>query len=467
MPSPIIARHREQSGLAGRYHLLERVAVGGMAEIYRARQEALAGFDKDVAIKRLRPELASDPRVVDMFMDEARIGALLVHPHTVQVYDAGEHDGVPFIAMEYIEGEELVDLCRRGLAAGRFLPLEHAVELIRQAALSLGHFHAARDHRGRELEIVHCDISPTNLLVTGEGFLKVIDFGIARFLDQRCRDQASVPGKLSYMSPEQARGEPLDGRSDIFSLGVVLYEITVGRRLFKGPAREVIDRLSRAEIEPPTFVRRDYPGALESAVMRALEASPTNRYGSAYDLADDLAAFLGEINQSPKAHHSGGPLVGEIDRRTGPLAVARYLDELAVAGGAERRRELIGEAEDLEDEDALDFDRGDWVAQAAPGGGAALADWDEYEEDEQAVADALGIDVSLVRAPARKEAPGGTRAPARSRAPAPTPPPAPTPATPAPAAAPAARPTLAPLVALLLGAIAGGLIVYLALHFFA
>jgi serine/threonine-protein kinase len=157
--------------------------------------------------------------------------------------------------MEYIVGEELNELCRRGIAHDRFLPLEHAVELMRQAAAGMGYFHAQRGAEGTllsgtPLEIVHLDISPTNLLVTQDGFLKVIDFGIANAKGQRQRSDV-IPGKLGYMSPEQAGRKDVDHRSDIFSLGIVLYEITVGKRLFRGPAQEVVQRLIEAQVEPP------------------------------------------------------------------------------------------------------------------------------------------------------------------------------------------------------------------------
>src|SRR5689334_16464384 len=148
--------------LGGRYTLVRRLAVGGMAEIYLARQAAMAGFEKQVVIKRMRAGHAADPRVVEMFLDEARIGALLNHPNIVHVYDIDEHGGIPYIAMEHIVGEELNQLCRRGIAHASFLPIEHAVELVRQAAAGMGYFHA--------LDIVHLDISPSNLLVTRDGF---------------------------------------------------------------------------------------------------------------------------------------------------------------------------------------------------------------------------------------------------------------------------------------------------------
>ena len=399
--------------IGDRYWPVRLLAVGGMAEIYLARQSGSsaggrlldASFDKELVIKRLKPALAADRAMLDMFLDEARVSALFHNPHVVQIFDVGEEEGIPYIVMEYIRGEELNELCRRGLSAGAFLPLEHAVELVRQAAMALGYVHALRDGDGVGLDVVHCDVSPTNLLVTEDGYLKVIDFGITRARGQRrpLHGEHAVPGKLSYMSPEQARREPLDHRSDIFSLGVVLYEIALGRRLFKGPAQEVVKRLARCDVKPPTFVQRDFPGMLESVIMRALEARPADRYASAYDMADELEEFLRESGL-----------------RSGPLRVARYLDELAVAVGGERRPELVSEREERE-EDALDFDRGIFEGYRAvsPEGAARVADWDEVEENEQAVADALGVDVRLVKSASAALAEEWAGAPPRARPPAP------------------------------------------------
>jgi len=364
-----------------RFWLTDLLAVGGMAEIYLARQNAMAGFEKDVVIKRLKPDLARDERIRQMFLDEARIGAILNHTNIVHVYDVDEEDGVPYIAMEYIRGEELNVLCRRGLQLGRFLPLEHSVELLRQAATGMGYFHAKRNDSGGDLSIVHCDISPTNMLVTEDGCLKIIDFGIAQAKNQHFRDQTAIPGKLSYMSPEQALRQSLDARSDIFSLGVVAYEITVGKRLFRGPAHEVYKRLVDSDIQPPTFVRREFPGHLEAIVMRALERFPDDRYQSAYDLADDLEDFLREA-----------------ELKSTPVRIARYLDVLNMAAGGERREELISEAEKRRDEDELDFDRDIFEGyQPAPESAEAEAlEWDEIEESDREVAAALGIDPDLL-----------------------------------------------------------------------
>jgi serine/threonine protein kinase len=396
-----MTRHRtadlEPTSFGGRYTLVRRLAVGGMAEIYLARQQRVwsggkpaeaPDFEKEVVIKRLRAELADDPRIVEMFLDEARIGALLNHPNIVHVYDVDDHDGIPYIAMEYIVGEELNELCRRGIAVGKFLPLEHAVELMRQAAAGLGYFHSKRGPTGtaladQPLDIVHLDISPSNLLVTQDGFLKVIDFGISRVRGRTHHDSV-IPGKLSYMSPEQASRTAVDHRSDIFSLGIVLYEITVGKRLFRGTAGEVVDKLTTGKIEPPTFARRNFPVALEAIVMRALERHPEDRYQSAYDLADDLETFL----RDEKLH-------------SGPVRIARYLDMLASASGGARRPELLGEAERRNPEDDLDFDRqafdGYVPADGAPGPEQA-PEWEDAEQPEADVANALGLELAELRA---------------------------------------------------------------------
>jgi serine/threonine protein kinase len=326
-----------------RYTLVRPLATGGMAEIFLCRQKALAGFDKDVVVKRLQTRYRDDRRVVEMFLQEARIGAVLNHPHIVHVYDVGEHDAVPFIAMELIVGEELTDLCRRGLEVGNFLPLPHAVDLVRQAAEGMGYFHAKRGGGGDALAIVHRDISPSNLLVTQDGALKIIDFGIAQCSTPLRQDESILPGKYNYMAPEQIRGERVDHRSDIFSLGIVLYEITVGKRLFKGRPEEVIQKITRDRIKPPTFVHRDFPPALEAIVMRALELHADERYQSAYELAGDLEEYLHEAKL-----------------KSGPVRIATYLDDLKAAAGGERRPELViaGEAwVNDEADDVLDFDR--------------------------------------------------------------------------------------------------------------
>jgi serine/threonine protein kinase len=277
----------------GRYVIVRHLASGGMAELYIARQEAMGGFEKEIVVKILQPKFAENPRVVQMFLDEARLAAKLNHQSIVHVYDVAEDGGLKYIAMEYIRGETLTDIVRQGLAAGKYLPLEHAVHIVRQAAAGLAYAHAWREPNGQLLRIVHRDVSPTNILVTMEGQTKIVDFGIAR-AQAELRDESGVVGKAGYMSPEQVRGEAVDTRSDIFSLGIILYELTLGQRLYRGTADAVMKRIVEEKVPPPTAVRRDFPPALELIVMRALEKRPESRYPSAEEMRVDLEEFLAD-----------------------------------------------------------------------------------------------------------------------------------------------------------------------------
>jgi serine/threonine protein kinase len=278
----------------GRYRIVRHLASGGMAELYIARQEAMGGFEKEIVVKILQPKFAENPRVVQMFLDEARLAAKLNHQSIVHVYDVAEDGGLKYIAMEYIRGETLTEIVKHGLAAGKYLPLEHAVHIVRQTAAGLAYAHAWREPDGHLLRIVHRDVSPTNILVTMEGQVKIVDFGIARAQAELRDEGGGVIGKASYMSPEQVKGEGIDYRSDIFSLGIILYELTLGQRLFRGPADAVMKRIVEEKVAPPTAVRRDFPPALELIVMRALEKRPEDRYQSAEEMRVDLEEFLAD-----------------------------------------------------------------------------------------------------------------------------------------------------------------------------
>jgi len=266
-----------------------------MAELFVARQEAVGGFEKDLVLKMLQEQYAQNPRVVAMFLDEARLAAKLNHQNIVHVYDVDEADGVRYIAMEFIHGETVTDIVRRSIARGTFLPLEHAIHIVSETAAGLAYAHESRDPEGRPARIVHRDVSPSNILVTYEGLTKIVDFGIARVQDQIREESGMRPGKVSYMSPEQVRGEGADHRSDIFSLGIILYEITVGRRLWRGPAEVIMRRIVEELIPPPTYVRRDYPPALELIVMKALERRPADRFQSAAELQHELNEFMEDV----------------------------------------------------------------------------------------------------------------------------------------------------------------------------
>jgi serine/threonine protein kinase len=278
----------------GRYRIVRHLASGGMAELYIARQEAMGGFEKEIVVKILQPRYAENPRVVQMFLDEARLAAKLNHQSIVHVYDVAEDGGMKYIAMEYIRGETLTEIVRRGLAVGKYLPLEHAVHVVRQTAAGLAYAHAFREPDGHLVRIVHRDVSPTNILVTTEGQTKIVDFGIARAQDELRDEGGGRPGKASYMSPEQVRGAGVDYRSDIFSLGIILYELALGQRLYRGPADAVMKRIVEEPIAPPTALKRDFPPALELIVMRALEKRPEDRYQSAEEMRVDLEEFLAD-----------------------------------------------------------------------------------------------------------------------------------------------------------------------------
>ena len=209
----------------------------------------------------MQERFSDNPQVVKMFLEEARLGAELNHPHIVDVFEIGESDGLRFIAMEYLEGRTLNDVVTRGLEVARPLPRTYAAYVVAQVAEALAYLQAGLPGRGRQTPVVHRDISPPNVIVGYAGGTKLIDFGIARRADARPDEEAGLrPGKVSYMSPEQVRGEPLDGRSDIFSLGTILYEITLGRRLWRGPAAagDAPDR--RGDAAAPELRGPELPG---------------------------------------------------------------------------------------------------------------------------------------------------------------------------------------------------------------
>ena len=232
----------------GRYTVVRHLASGGMAELFIARQEAMGGFEKQVVLKMLQPRYAENPRVVTMFLDEARLAAKLNHPAIVHVYDVAEDGGLKYIAMEYIHGETVADIVKRGLAVNNYLPLEHAVHIVRQTAAGLAYAHERREPDGNVLRIVHRDVSPTNILVSYEGQTKIVDFGIARAQDELREESGTRPGKASYMSPEQVRGEPADYRSDIFSLGIILYELTLCQRLYRGAPEAMMRQIVEEKV---------------------------------------------------------------------------------------------------------------------------------------------------------------------------------------------------------------------------
>jgi serine/threonine-protein kinase len=280
----------------GKYTLLRKLATGGMAELFLALHRSVASFEKLVVIKRILPSMNQDKAFIDMLLHEARIAATLSHPNIVQIFDVGLIDGTYFIAMEHIQGEDLRAIVRqmkkRGLSE---FPTEHALSIVLGTCQGLAYAHEKRGLDGQPLNIVHRDISPQNVLVTYAGDIKVVDFGIAKSGHLPGEDTRSgrLKGKVPYMSPEQARGEDLDWRSDIFAAGVILFELTTGKRLFKGANElETLKLICESDYPWPSQVRRGYPRRLETIVMRALAKARGYRYQSAREMQADLESYV-------------------------------------------------------------------------------------------------------------------------------------------------------------------------------
>ena len=289
----------------GRYRLIDRMAVGGMAEIFLARQTGFEGFEKLVVLKRLRPELVAQPGFLALFLNEARLSAQLGHSNIAQIYDLGRHGDGWFIAMEYVFGRDLRRAAAKAETKGVVVPLVYAVKIAAEVAAALGYAHRKTDFYGRPLGIVHRDVSPENVVVSFEGTVKVLDFGIAKAAGAVETTRAGeVRGKLSYMSPEQCRGEPLDRRSDLFSLGACLYEWLTGHKLFTGPsAVDVMEAVKNGRIWRPSYFVPDIPPPLEQLVMKALERDVRRRYQTATDLQLDLDRFLAGHEFNPSTLH--------------------------------------------------------------------------------------------------------------------------------------------------------------------
>ncbi|MCC6558153.1 MAG: serine/threonine protein kinase [Polyangiaceae bacterium] len=282
----------------GKYTLMRRLAAGGMAELFLALHRAVAGFEKLVVIKRILPSMNKDQAFIDMLLHEARIAATLSHPNIVQIFDVGQLEGKYFIAMEHIHGEDIRSIVRamKKKNVAEF-PLEHALSIVLGMCAGLAYAHEKRDLDGALLDIVHRDISPQNIVVTFTGDVKIVDFGIAKSGTQVGEDtkDGQLKGKVPYMSPEQAAGEPIDWRSDIFAVGVMLFELTTARRLFKGASEyETLKLICEKEYPHPMQVKPGYPAALDRIVMKALAKRREDRYQSARELQGDLEAFIRE-----------------------------------------------------------------------------------------------------------------------------------------------------------------------------
>ena len=280
----------------GPYRLLERVAVGGMAEVFRAKRSGVEGFEKVVAVKRILSHLSDNKEFVDMFVDEAKMVAGLTHPNIVQIFDLGRIERSYYIAMEYVHGRDLRTILRRAKERNVAVPLELSAFVISRVCAALEYAHRKRDEAGQPMLLVHRDVSPQNILLSFEGDVKLTDFGIAKAATKASiTDKGALRGKLLYMSPEQAWGKPMDRRSDIFSLGIVFYEMLTGQKPFVGNSEmSILETVRECRVAPPTTVNPAIPEKMERVAMKALERDPEVRYQDAGEMHRDLERVLHE-----------------------------------------------------------------------------------------------------------------------------------------------------------------------------
>src|ERR1017187_4862332 len=299
---PVVAgRPASSPGAFGRYQLLEKIGAGGMAEVFKARMKGEQGFEKIVAIKRIVPHMATNAEFVTMFVDEAKLAAQLNHNNITHIYDLGKVDAWHYIAMEYVEGKDLRTLLKLAKERDFPLPAELALFIASKIANALDYAHRRPAPDGSELNLVHRDVSTHNILISDEGDIKLCDFGIAKAASKVSTTiSGALKGKLQYMSPEQAWGKRLDRRSDIFSLGSVLYEMLTGTPLFEGDTdMSVLEKVREGKVEPPMSRGVDVPKRVDQIVLKALAKNPQDRYQNASEFEKDLHAVLYTYQPSP------------------------------------------------------------------------------------------------------------------------------------------------------------------------
>ncbi|HEU4887703.1 MAG TPA: TonB family protein [Thermoanaerobaculia bacterium] len=285
----------------GQYVLIEKIATGGMAEVWKARMRGVEGFQKIVAIKKILPHLSDNQDFIEMFVDEAKLAAQLNHNNIIHIYDLGKIQSSYYIAMEYIDGFDLKAILRRGQERDHPMTVELALFIASKLASALDYAHRKKDFEEKEMGLVHRDVSPQNVLVSQEGDIKLCDFGIAKAASKASHTQAgALKGKLQYMSPEQAWGRHIDRRSDIFALATVLFEMLTNRKLFTGDNElSILEQVREARVQPPSLYNDEVTPDVDKIVIKALQKDPANRYQTAGEMARDLDAVLYSFRPTP------------------------------------------------------------------------------------------------------------------------------------------------------------------------
>jgi TonB family protein len=301
VPEPVRDEEPADGVKFGQYLLTEKIATGGMAEVWKARMRGVEGFQKIVAIKKILPHLSDNQDFIEMFVDEAKLAAQLNHNNIIHIYDLGKIQTSYYIAMEYIDGYDLKAILRRGEERGNPMTVELALFIASKLASALDYAHRKKDFEEKEMGLVHRDVSPQNVLVSQEGDIKLCDFGIAKAASKASHTQAgALKGKLQYMSPEQAWGRSIDRRSDVFALATVLFEMLTNRKLFSGDNElSILEQVREARVQPPSLYNDEVTPEIDKIVIKALQKDPANRYQTAGELARDLDAVLYSFKPTP------------------------------------------------------------------------------------------------------------------------------------------------------------------------
>ncbi|HEX4416418.1 MAG TPA: serine/threonine-protein kinase [Kofleriaceae bacterium] len=377
---PAVSERKGETTRLGSFEVVRKLTSGGMAEIFLARTRGPSGFEKLVVLKKILPKYAGRQRYVQLFLDEARLAATLDHPNIVQVYDIGMVDGSYFFTMEYLHGQDVRTMLHRAWRTGVRFPIEDAVQIARHVASALHFAHEKQGEGGSRLGIVHRDVSPSNIIVTYDGATKLLDFGVAKTAASSVKTRTgTLKGKVAYMSPEQARGMALDRRSDIFSLGIVLWEMVTTQRLYRTDNDlATLQLIITQPAQLPSSLRPDCPPELERIVLRALARDPESRYQT----ADQLVTELDELAREHKLKQSPNALAQTLGQLFGPeLAAWRLAREAGVplADHLHQAAELTSQVsesdfieideddlDDEDDEDDEDDDDNDRTEHAAP-----------------------------------------------------------------------------------------------------
>lgn len=316
----------------GRYFLGARIATGGMGEVYLGKMKGAAGFEKRVVIKKILPQLSRDPEFVKRFIDEGKLAVKLSHANIVPVLDLGEVDGDYFLAMEYVDGADLRQVLRLLAAEERTLPLDLAIVVLAEICRGLHYAHRRTDDAGRPLHIIHRDISPANVMVSRDGAVQLVDFGIAKAADRMAHSvTGALQGKFAYMSPEQARGDALDCRSDLFALGSVAYELLTGARPFEGRTDlQTLEKVKRADPTPIQELRPDLPEPIAAAIHICLAHDPSDRFESVEGFQHVLQDHLFDLPSPPGEKEIGAFVRDLVGARPTPAVRTRgrSIDEL-------------------------------------------------------------------------------------------------------------------------------------------